>query len=212
MRELIFAIFITGLSIIPACHPLEVPQMEPDPNDTTEVPIDTLTCEDTVAVNLPGMMENGYIKAIKICRAWIASGYAKKPGIPTPHLFVSGLTFYPFVGVFGDTTLLKAEGVSFAVPKKVGKFPLIDPTGVFYQDSVTCGYSYLDDDVALALWNVDPSFSDNELEVTEYDPVGKRIKGRFNVHFIIDTTSENYQGYRQKKHFHSGEFDVKMID
>lgn len=97
------------------------------------------------------------------------------------------------------------------IPKKLGKFPLASEPG-FRQDTVRINFSHWDVDVSVANWVVDNSYPQNEFEITELDLAQKGVKGKFNVHFKIDTTGFFYQSYPSKLHFYEGEFDVKIID
>ncbi|MFN0037237.1 MAG: hypothetical protein ACKVUS_19435 [Saprospiraceae bacterium] len=208
MRQAFFALLIAGYFLWPACqHPEILTPIEPEPIDTTH----TLTCEDTIEINLSGTMEHGYLKAVKTCRAWKASGEAFESGVPANHLFTVGKTYFPHILTNGDTVLLYAEGLAFSFPKKVGKFPMISPPGL-HPDTATCSFAYIDVDVFLAEWLVDISFAENELEVTELDLVNKRVKGRFNVRLTIDTSAPDYERYPTKLHFYDGEFDVEIVD
>lgn len=208
MRQILFALLIAGYFLWPACqHPEILTPINPDPTDTTH----TLTCEDTIEINFPGDMERGYVKAVKTCRDWKSSGYASTVDASPNYLSISGRTFYPHILSNGDTVFLYAENLSFLVPKKIGKFPMTSPPGL-HADTATCSFGYIDYDVIRALWLVDASFSDNELEVTELDLVNRRVKGRFNVRLTIDTTTLQYEKYPSKLHFHEGEFDVEIVD
>ncbi len=212
MKDLIYALLTVGLVFLfPACKHDEFTRLDPEPTDTIEIPVDTLLCEDTIEIYYPGTMENGYIKAIKTCREWKASGKAKIAFASDQHFIISGHTVYPFIFAPGDTAFFNAEGIGFAVPAKVGKYPVSHMTG-FKNDTVTGGFDYIDDDVFLSNWNVDPSFPDNEFEILEIDALQQRVRGRFNIHFIIDTTSVDYQSYPSKLHFHEGTFDVKIVE
>jgi hypothetical protein len=212
MKDILFTLLAAGLVLFPACTHDEFTQLDPEPTDTIEMPIDTLRCEDTIEIFYPGTMENGYVKAIKTCREWKASGKATVVQVTKKHFFISGGTFYPFILSTGDTAFLNAEGIGFAVPNKVGKYPVASTLEGFKNDTVIGGFLYIDDDVFLSTWNVDTSFPDNEFEVLEIDSLHQRIKGRFNVHFIIDTTGVDYQWYPRKFHFHEGTFDVKIVE
>ncbi len=213
MKDILFTLLAAGVVLFPACAHDEFTQIELDaePTDTIEMPVDTLSCEDTIEINYPGNMENGCIKAIKTCREWKASGKAKIAFASDEHFFISGHTVYPFIFAPGDTAFFNAEGIAFTVPTKVGKYPVSYMTG-FKNDTVTGGYFYIDDDVFLSNWNVDSSYPDNEFEILEIDALHQRVRGRFNIHFIIDTTSADYQSYPRKFHFHEGTFDVKIVE
>ncbi|HLP95461.1 MAG TPA: hypothetical protein VK168_15565 [Saprospiraceae bacterium] len=212
MKDLIFALLTVGLVLLmPACTHDEFTRPDPEPTDTIEMPVDTLSCEDTIEIFYPGTMENGYIKAFKTCREWKASGKAIIAQVTNQHFFINGTTFYPYIFAPGDTAFLNAEGIIFTVPKKVGKYPVANTVG-FKNDTVTGGFVYMDDDVFLSDWNVDPAYTDNEFEILEIDNLNKRVKGKFNIHFIIDTTGVEYQLYPSKLYFHEGTFDVKIVD
>ena len=140
MKDIIFALLAAGLFLLPAGEHDAFNQIDPDPTDTIEMPIDTLRCEDTIEMNYPGTMENGYIKAINTCRDWKASGKAKISSASAEHYFIDGNTFYPFILTTGDTAFFKAEGIGFYVPTKVemcirdsfypgGSFPLYHRSG-----------------------------------------------------------------------------------
>jgi len=79
-------------------------------------------------------------------------------------------------------------------------------------DTITGSFSYMADDVFVSGWNVDPSFTDNEFEILEIDALHQRVRGRFNIHFISDTTWGDYQLYPSKFYFHEGTFDVKIVE
>jgi hypothetical protein len=208
MKPFTFILLISSYFLWPACqHPDFVLPTDPDPIDTTAV----LTCEDTIEINLPGTMENGFVSAIKTCRDWKASGSANKINSQNNYLFISGLTYIPYIGSNGDTTYYFVEGMGMTIPKKSGKFPVVSEPG-FRQDTVRINFSYWDVDVSVADWVVDNSYPQNEFEITELDLVQKRVKGKFNVHFKIDTTGFFYQSYPSKLHFYEGEFDVKIVD
>jgi hypothetical protein len=212
MKDLIFALLTVGLVfLLPACEHDEFIRLDPEPSDTIEVPVDTLSCEDTIEINFPGTMENGYIKAIKTCREWKASGKATIAQASNQHFFITGNTVYPFILNTGDTAFFNAEGIIFTVPAKVGKYPVASIPG-FNNDTVTGGFTYMDYDVFVSSWYVDPSFPDNEFEVLEIDAVHQRVKGRFNIHYIIDTNRVDYQLYPSKFYFHEGTFDVKIVE
>ena len=208
MKQAAFTIFIIGYFLWPACqHPDVVDPIDPVPTDTTH----TLTCEDTIEINFPGAMEHGYFKAVKTCRDFKASAYAHWPGTPYTHLNVSARTFFPYILTGGDTAFLNAEGFGLFVPKKVGKFPMTSALGI-HSDTATCHFHYLDVDISIADWQVDNSFPDNEFEITELDLINKRVKGRFNVHFTIDTSRPDHEQYPSKLYFHEGEFDMDILE
>ena len=174
------------------------------------VPIDTLTCEDTIDINLPGYMEHGYVKAVKTCRDWLASGEASTIGINKNHLGISGTTFFPYVSG-KDTFYLWAESISFFVPKKTGVYP-VKFGGNFLNDAATSGFIYLIDDTIIASWDTDTTNTSNVVEITELDLVNKRVKGKFEVAYTIDTTGLDYHRYPARLHFYNGEFDVEITD
>jgi hypothetical protein len=212
MKDLILALLTVGLAcLFPACTHDEFTRPDPEPTDTMEATVDTLSCEDTIEIFYPGTMENGYIKAIKTCREWKASGKAKIAFGSNQHFIVSGHTVYPYIFAPGDTAFFNVEGIIFTVPRKVGKYPVSYLTGL-KNDTVTGGFLYMDDDVFLSGWNIDPAFPDNEFEILEIDNLNQRVRGRFNIHFVIDTTWVEYQLYPSKLHFHEGTFDVKIVD
>ena len=212
MKDLIFAFLTIGsVILLPACKHDEFIRLVPEPTDTIEMPVDTLLCEDTIEIYYPGTMENGYMHAIKTCREWKASGEAMIAFASDQHLSIIGYTVYPYVIAPGDTVFFNVEGMVFIVQQKVGKYQVSNLTG-FKNDTVTGGFVYMDDDVFLSNWNFDPSFPDNEFEILEIDALNQRVRGRFNIHFIIDTTSVDYQLYPSKFHFHEGTFDVKIVE
>ncbi|HLP95340.1 MAG TPA: hypothetical protein VK168_14950 [Saprospiraceae bacterium] len=212
MKDLIFALLTAGLVLLmPACTHDEFTRPDPEPTDTMEMPVDTLSCEDTIEIFYPGTMENGYIKAIKTCREWKASGKAVIVQATNQHFFIIGNTVYPYIFAPGDTAFFNVEGIIFNVPRKVGKYPVSYLKGL-KNDTVTGGFVYMDDDVFLSGWNVDPVFPDNEFEILEIDNLNQRVRGRFNIHFVIDTTWVEYRLYPSKFYFHEGTFDVKIVD
>ncbi len=208
MKLCIFiSLLISYLLWSTACqHPDLVTPFEPNPIDTTQ-----LTCEDTIEVNFPGAMEHGYLESVKTCRIWKASGQANNLNIAPNHLFVSGATYYPYIELDGDTIYLSAEAIVFTIPRKTGRFPIINLSG-FHKDTAKCSYSLLDNDVFLANWQTDGTFPENEVEVTELDLINKRVKGNFSVHLIIDATSANFEAYQPRFHFFDGAFDVEILD
>lgn len=208
MKQTFLTLVILSHFLGPSCqHPEIVDPTEPTNPDTTLV----LSCEDTIEVNFPGGLENGFISAIKTCRIWKASGKAIKPGISTNHLFVSGYTYFQHIGTNNDTTYLLAEGLVFTIPKKLGKFPVTSEYG-FRQDTVRVNFSYLDVDVAVADWVVDNAYTENEVEIVELDIANKRVKGKFNIQLKIDTLSIDHKKYPSKLYFYDGEFDVEIVD
>jgi hypothetical protein len=212
MKDLIFALLTVGLVFLhPACKHDEFTRLDPEPTDTIEMPVDTLLCEDTIEIFYPGTMENGFIKAIKTCREWKASGKAKIAFASDQHFIISGHTVYPYIIAPGDTAFFNVEGIIFTVPRKVGKYPVSYMTG-FKNDTVMGGFVNMDDDVFLSGWNVDPAFPDDEFEILEIDVLHQRVRGRFNIHFISDTTWGDYQLYPSKFYFHEGTFDVKIVE
>ncbi len=75
MRPFIPILIILSYFLWPGCqHPDLVLPTETEPMDTTKV----LTCEDTIEINFPGLMDHGYFSAIKTCREWKASGQDKE--------------------------------------------------------------------------------------------------------------------------------------
>jgi len=201
MKQMIIAVLILGYFFWPSCHNLE---MVPP----TENP---LTCEDTIEIPHPGKMEHGFLKAIKTCRDWKASGAARLYSTLPNHMSISGNTYSAYVLTNGDTSFLYAENISFYVPKKVGKFPLFS-TSKFLQDSAYCIFENIDIDVATARWSVDVSAPDNNVEITELDLINKKVKGRFNVHLNIDFSVSGAVHFPSKLYFSDGEFDLEIVN
>ncbi len=208
MKQLIFVFLIVGYLLWPSCQHADInTPTEPDPIDSSH----TKTCEDTIEINYSGEMAQGYLKGIKTCRDWTASGRSFAPVTKPNHIIISGDTYFPHILTNGDTVFLYAENLSFRIPKQAGKFPIISPVG-YLPDTATCIFSYLEVDISLADWLVDDSFPGNEVEITTLDLTNKRVKGRFNVHLKIDPSMAGFEHYPSKLYFHEGEFDVEIIE
>ncbi|MBC7775830.1 MAG: hypothetical protein H7246_10390 [Phycisphaerae bacterium] len=201
MKLLIIAVLTVGYFLWSGCHNLEPLPPEEKP----------LTCEDTIWIFHPGIMEHGFIKAIKTCRDWKASGEVRLFNTMPNHMSISGNTYSAYALTNGDTSFLLAEGIYFEAPKKVGKFPLFSTSNLL-QDKASCTFSKIDIDVVSANWSVDDTEPDNNIEITEIDTLSKRVKGRFNVHLKKDFSVSGAVHFPSKLYFKDGEFDVEIIN
>lgn len=196
-----FLLILAAISPLFSCHDL-------DPADTTP----PKTCEDTIHIYAPGNMEHGYLKAVNTCLDWQASGYARVTPAPSNNFLISGTTFYPFTSSGGVVNLAVKESLSMRLPNATGKYPVKDVSwGTPVTDFAIVTINSWDYDVMSVNWKIDDSFSDNEVEITEIDLVNKRVRGRFNLHFVR-TYSTHPELEPARFFLFDGEFNIEILE
>jgi hypothetical protein len=206
-KYVFFAAFITALFLASCRRPEEPFTFEPAPVDTTE----TLTCEDTIALFYPGLMEHGFLSAINTCRPWMASCRTYLNDNFPDHLTILASTYYLIVELNGDTSYHYAEILSISAPRKTGRFPVASPPG-YKQDTAVCAFTYLDSDVFLADNWTDPAYPEDMVEFTEIDTVNNIVRGRLDIHFVLEPPFEFTYPFPAKMHFYKGYFEVKIVE
>lgn len=160
--------------------------------------------EKQLPIWLPGEMLFGSVAAKRNGDTWIASGHGKFSS--------AGPGYFYFQGGTEDESGVSQENIFFQpIPLIPGRYTVRDKERAFDLDgTVDAAFALEEDDVLEAFYLPDDS-KDNYVELIEYDSINKKVRGTFEVYFILEQPWSNTDNHLPKRvYFSEGVFDIRL--
>ena len=153
-------------------------------------------------VYLPGEMTNGTVSAFRGDVNWLASGFAWHGKDNPDYFYIKGWTY-------NEIGSMKEEIFIGDLPPVPGRYPIMKKANPSERDgTVSATYSFGDEDVIEGIYFPDNSFSDNFVELLEYDSIEMHVKGEFNVHFKV--SRPEFDLGPETIYFSKGTFEIQL--